>query len=76
MQDRPEAYGDAVSIVVEQSRALIEDYIEAAFARNNREWGEADVRDAENWIATRFPWMTPGNRAHGVSQGVYYAWRH
>ena len=74
MPDRAESYRNAVALLVEQSRAEIEAYINDAFTRSNREWHATDAGETETWIAERFPWMTPRNRTHGISQGVYYAW--
>jgi hypothetical protein len=72
--DLPQADRDALAAAVEDTRRTIEGHIEEAHIRLGDQWPRREEKQAEDWIADRFPWMSRKNRRRARSQGQYYAW--
>lgn len=72
--DQPEVAQHALATAVENARSAIETHIGEIHIRVAGNWTRAEERQADAWIANRFPWMTPESRRRARSQGQYYAW--
>ena len=59
---------------VSACRAAIEERIAEMYGRYGDLWSANAKREAHDWVADRFPWMSEENVGHGIAQGVYYAW--
>ena len=71
--DRPQDDRYALIAIVESCRLAIEAHVEAAHIRVAGHWTRGERRQADAWIADRYPWMEKRNRRRALGQGQYYA---
>ena len=57
---------------VEACRTAVEAHVASVYTEDAT--AGAAMEAASRWVAEQYPWMTPENVQHGVSQGGYYAW--
>jgi hypothetical protein len=64
----------AISAEVEAARNDVEEWVAARWDAVVGHWSRQVTEMARQWVAERFPWMSPGNVQRVVNQATYYAW--